>query len=135
MSDSSNYNPPCKDNSNKYYSIQLGLKKDFDLHVDESATYLCSQDDAKCQSTETWFDLGTFPFDGIAISNGYVVDKLPCYTLFNTSKALLNRKFYNEHPILHQHPRYSINKQPIQVANDQIMTVKNIFDFLWRSYF
>ena len=32
--------------------------------------------------------------------------------------------FYDKHPILHQYPKYSINIQPIQVANDQIITAK-----------
>ena len=37
---------------------------------------------------------------------------------------MLNRKFYDEHPMLHQYYKYPINVQPIQVANNQLMTVK-----------
>ena len=37
---------------------------------------------------------------------------------------MLNIKFYDEHPILRHYPKYLINVQPIQVANDQLMTVK-----------
>ena len=47
-----------------------------------------------------------------------------------TSKAMLNEKFYDEHAILHQYPTYPINVQPIQVANDQLMTVKEATKFL-----
>ena len=70
--------------------------------------------------------LGIFQFDGRATTYGYLVDKKPCYTLFDTgaSKAMLNKKFYDEHPILHHYPKHSINVQPIQVENDQVMTVK-----------
>ena len=85
-----------------------------------------SQDDAKSQATKTWFDISIFPVDGRAFTYGYLEDKTPCYTLFDTgaSKAMLNKKFYDEHPILHHYPKYPINVQPIQVANDQLMTVK-----------
>ena len=100
------------------------------LHVDISATYLWSQEDAKVQATKTWFDMGVFPVDGRASTYGYLVDKTPSYTLFDTgaSKAMLNQKFY-EHPIFHQYPKYSINVQPIQIANDEFMTVKEAINF------
>ena len=50
---------------------------------------------------------------------------------------MLNKKFYDEHPILHHYLKYPINVQPIQVANAQLMVVKEaiqFFDFFWRSY-
>ena len=47
LCDASEYNTPCRDNNDKYYGIQHGLKKDFEPHIDESATYLWSQDDAQ----------------------------------------------------------------------------------------
>ena len=52
--------------------------------------------------------------------------------LFDTdaSKAMLNKKFYDEHPVLHHYPKYPINVQPIQVANDEPMTVKEAIKFL-----
>ena len=43
---------------------------------------------------------------------------------------MLNKKFYDEHPILHHYPTYPVNVQPIQVANDQLMTVKEAIKFL-----
>ena len=46
------------------------------------------------------------------------------------SKAMLNKKFYGEHPILHHYPKYPINVQPIQVANDKLMTFKKAIKFL-----
>ena len=49
--DVSNCNTPCRDNNDKHYGIQHGLKKDFDPHVDISHTYLEPQDDTKSQST------------------------------------------------------------------------------------
>ena len=75
--------------------------------------------------------MGIFPVDGRASTYGYLVDKTPCYTLFDTgsSKAMLNKKFYDEHSILHHYPKYPINVQPIQVANDQLMTVKEAINF------
>ena len=132
MYDASSGNTPCGDNDNKYYGIQHGLKKDFEPHVDISGTYLWSQDDAKSQSTKTWFNIGIFPFDGRTITYGYLVDKTPCYTLFETgaSKDMLNKKFYDEHPILHQCTKYPINVQPIKAANDQLMTVNEAIKFL-----
>ena len=83
----SNCNTPCRDNNDKYCGIQHGLKKYFDPHVGISATYLWSQDDAKSQLTRTWFDMGIFPFDGRATTYGYLVDKTPCYTLFDKSAS------------------------------------------------
>ena len=73
--DVSNCNTPCRDNNDKYYVIQHGLKEDFDLPVDISDTYLWSQDDAKSQSTKIWFDVGIFPFNGTATRNEYLVDR------------------------------------------------------------
>ena len=76
--------------------------------------------------------MGIFPVDGRASTYGCLVDNTPCFTLFDTgaSKAMLNMKFYDEHPILHQYPRYPINVQSIQVANDQSMPVKEAIKFL-----
>ena len=50
--------------------------------------------------------MGIFPFDGRVSTNGYLVDKTPCFTLFDrgASKTMLNRRFYNEYPILYQYP-------------------------------
>ena len=58
--DAAKCNTPCRDNNDKYYGIQHGLKKDYEPHVDISATYLWFQDDAKSQSTKIWFDMGIF---------------------------------------------------------------------------
>ena len=38
--DAAKCNTPCRDNNDKYYGVQHGLKKDFDPHVDISATHL-----------------------------------------------------------------------------------------------
>ena len=76
--------------------------------------------------------MGIFPVHGRASTYGYLVDKTLCYTLFDTgaSKARLNKKFYDGHQILHQYPKYPINVQPIEVANDQLMPVKEAIQFL-----
>ena len=50
--DAAKCNTPCRDNDDKYYGIQHGLKKVFEPHVDISAIYLWSQDDAKAQETK-----------------------------------------------------------------------------------
>ena len=78
------------------------------------------------------FDVGIFLFDGRATTNGYLIDKTHNYTLFATgaSEANLNKKIFDEDPILHQYPKYQINVQPTQVANDQPMTVKEVIKFL-----
>ena len=122
---------PCRGNNDEYYGIQYGLKKAFEPNIDISATYLWSQNDAKSQATKTWFDMGIFPVDDRASTYEYLVGKTPCYTLFDTgaSKVMLNKKFYDEHPILHHYPKYPINVQPIQVENDQLMTVKEAIKF------
>ena len=132
MYDAAKCNIPCRDNDDKYYGIQHGSNKVFESHVDISATYLWSQVDAKVQAAKTWFDMGIFPVDGRVSTYGYLGDKTPYYTLFDTgaSKAMLNKKFYDEHSILHHYPKYPINAQPIQVANDQLMRVKEAIQFL-----
>ena len=43
---------------------------------------------------------------------------------------MLNKKFHDEHPILHHYPKYPINVQHIQVANYQLLTVKEAINFL-----
>ena len=62
--DAAKCNTPCKDNDDKYYGIQHDLKKVFEPHVDISATYLWSQDDAKAQASKTSFVVGIFPYGG-----------------------------------------------------------------------
>ena len=42
---------------------------------------------------------------------------------------MLNKKFNDEHPILHHYPKYPINVQSIQIANDQLMTDKEAIKF------
>ena len=76
--------------------------------------------------------MGIFPFDGRSTTYRYLVDKTPGYNLLDkcASKAMLSKKFYDEHPILHYYPKYPINVQPIQVANDQLMTIKVAIKFL-----
>ena len=39
-------------------------------------------------------------------------------------------KFYDKHPILDQYPKFPVKVQPIQVANYQVMTVKEAIKFL-----
>ena len=76
--------------------------------------------------------MGIFPFDDGATTYGYLVDNTSCYTLNDTgtSKAMLNKKCYDKHLILQQYPQYLINVQPIQVAKDQLMIVKEAINFL-----
>ena len=42
---------------------------------------------------------------------------------------MLNKKFYDEHPMFHHYPKYPINVKPIEVAKDQLMTVKEAIKF------
>ena len=88
---------------------------------------MCLHDDAETKATKTWLDVGIFPFDGRSATNGCSVYKTLCHILL--SKAILNSRFYGEHPILHQCPKYPINTQPIQVANDQLKTVKQAIKY------
>ena len=46
LHDAAKCNTPFRDNNDKYYGNQHGLKKVFDSYVDISARYLWSQDDA-----------------------------------------------------------------------------------------
>ena len=47
----------------------------------------------------------------------------------SVSNAMPDRKFYEKHPILHQYPKYLFNIQPIQVAYDHIMTIREAIKF------
>ena len=47
--DASKCHTPCGDNNDKHYGIHHGLKKVFEPHVNISATYLWSWDDAKSE--------------------------------------------------------------------------------------
>ena len=44
--------------------------------------------------------------------------------------STMYQREYETHPILHQYPKYLVNVQPIQAANDQLMTVKDAIKFL-----
>ena len=73
-------NTPCRDNDDKFYGIQHGLKKVFEPHVDISATYFWSQEDAREQATKTRFDMVIVPVDSRTSTYEYLEDKTPCYT-------------------------------------------------------
>ena len=61
-----------------------------------------------------------------------LVERTLFYTVFypGASKTVVHRKFYNKHPTLHQNPKFLLKVWPIQVVNDQVMTVKETVTFL-----
>ena len=91
------------------------------------------QGDAKSQSTKTWLDVGILPFDGRAAINEYLVDRIPCYTLFDkaTSKAMLNKKFcekilYSKNTL---HIKQMYNPFRLQMTSSWQSKRLAIFDF------
>ena len=101
-------------------TLVYSLHQFFRPHESIYATYLWAEENT-CNIMESkaydmvgnnmWFKQGKFPINLQAESQGELMDgtNIKVTTLIDTgcSKPILNKKFYDKHPYLHEMPHYS----------------------------
>ena len=84
------------------------------------------------------FKQGKFPINLQAESQGELMDgtHIKVATLIDTgcSKTILNKKFYDKHPYLHEMPHYTIQSIGVVVADDGVIKVTEAIQFMIKFH-
>ena len=90
------------------------------------------------EGNNMWFKQGKFPINLQAESQGELMDgtNIRVTTLIDTvcSKPILNKKFYNKHPYLHEMPHYPIQSIGVVVADDGVIKVTEAIQFMIKFH-
>ena len=85
-----------------------------------------------------WFKQGKFPINLQAESQGELMDgtHIKVTTLIDTgcSKPILNKRFYDKHPYLHEMPHYTIQSIGVIVADDGVIKVTEAIQFMIKFH-
>ena len=84
------------------------------------------------------FKQGKFPINLHGETEGELMDgnSIKVTTLMDTgcSKPILNKKFYDKHPYLHQFPHYPLQAIGVVVANDGVIKVTEAIQFMVKFH-
>ena len=90
------------------------------------------------EGNNMWFKQGKFPINLHGETEGELMDGngIKVTTLMDTgcSKPILNKKFYDKHPYLHQFPRYPLQAIGVVVANDGVIKVTEAIQFMVKFH-
>ena len=131
----------------RYGNLSLFTTSYFKPHESICATYLWTEKN-NCTIMESeaydlegnnmWFKQGRFPINLHGENQGELMDgsEVKVTTLVDTgcSKPILNKKFYNKHPYLHQLPHYSLQSIGVIVANDGVIKVTEAIQFMVKFH-
>ena len=131
----------------RYGNLSSFTMSYFKPHESICATYLWTEDN-KCTKIESeaydlegnnkWFKQGTFPINLHGETEGELMDGngIKVTTLMDTgcSKPILNKKFYDKHPYLHQFPHYPLQAIGVVVANDGVIKVTEAIQFMVKFH-
>ena len=125
-----------------YEEVKPQLSKDLDPDRDVTTTYLWSESGQNLNNPlvmkgpGTWFPQGSFPITLRGEAVGHLMDGTPIRvkTLIDSgaSKPILNKKFYTQHPFLHQYPIYKIKPRGIKIANGKILKIDECIKIMIR---
>ena len=155
--DAANYNVPNvpvysqalfpKYEEDRYGNLNLFTTSIFRPHESICATYLwteantCSIMESEAYDMEgnnMWFKQGKFPINLHTESQGELMDgsHINVTTLIDTgcSKPILNKKFYDKHPYLHEMPHYTIQSIGVVVADDGVIKVTEAIQFMIKFH-
>ena len=118
----------------RYGNLSLFTMSYFKPHESICAIYLWTEDN-NCIKMESeaydlegnnmWFKQGKFPINLHGETEGELMDGngIKVTTLMDTgcSKPILNKKFYDKHPYLHQFPHYPLQAIGVVVVNDGVI--------------
>ena len=131
----------------RYGYLSLFTTSYFKPHESICATYLWTEDN-NCTIMESeaydlegnnmWFKQGKFLINLYGETEGELMDGngIKVTTLMDTgcSKPILNKKFYDKHPYLHQFPHYPLQAIGVVVANDGVIKVTEAIQFMVKSH-
>ena len=131
----------------RYGNLSSFTASYFKPHQSICATYLWTEDN-NCTKMESeaydlkgnnmWFKQGKFPINLHGETESELMDGngIKVTTLMDTgcSKPILNKKFYDKHPYLHQFPRYPLQAIGVVVANDGVMKVTEAIQFMVKFH-
>ena len=131
----------------RYGNLSLFTTSYFKPHESICATYLWTENN-NCTKMESeaydlegnnmWFKQGKFPINLHGETEGELMDGngIKVTTLMDTgcSKPILNKKFYDKHPYLHQFPRYPLQAIGVVVANDGVIKVNEAIQFMVKFH-
>ena len=131
----------------EYGNLSLFTTSIFRPHESICATYLWTEA-TTCNIMESeafdmegnnmWFKQGRFPINLQVESQGELMDgtHIKVTTLIDTgcSKPILNKKFYDKHPYLHEMPHYSIQSIGVVVADDGVIKVTEAIQFMIKFH-
>ena len=90
------------------------------------------------EGNNMWFKQGKFPINLHGEAEGELMDGngIKVTTLMDTgcSKPILNKKFYDKHPYLHQFPHYPLQAIGVVVANDGVIKVNEAIQFMVKFH-
>ena len=90
------------------------------------------------EGNNMWFKQGKFLINLQAESQGKLMDgtNVKVITLINTgcSKPILNKKFYDKHPFLHEMSHYPIQSIGVVVADDGVIKVTDAIQFMIKFH-
>ena len=131
----------------RYGNLNLFTTSIFKPHESICATYLWTEEETgsimeseayDMEGNNMWFKQGKFPVNLQAESQGELMDgtNIKVTTLMDTgcSKPILNKKFYNKHPYLHEMPHYPIQSTGVVVADDGVIKVTEAIQFMIKFH-
>ena len=120
-----------KDDSYDMDRLNISVDDNFEPDTHISSTYLWTYDSSfsdgpkVAKNGASWFPEGSFPMSLKGETTGFLLDGTPVKvnTLIDSgaSKPMLNKKFYNRTPFLHNYPKFKIKPRGIKIASGQIM--------------
>ena len=136
-----------KDEEDRYGNLSLSTTSIFKTHEIICITYLWTEEKT-CNIMESeaydmegnnmWFKQGKFPINLQAESPHELMDgtNIKVTSLIDTgcSKPILNKKFYDKPPYLHEMPHYSIQSIGVVVADDGVIKVTEAIQFMIKFH-
>ena len=131
----------------RYGNLSLFTTSYFKPHESICATYLWAEEN-NCTIMESeaydlegnnmWLKQGRFPINLHGETQGELMDgngiKVTTLMATGCSKPILNKKFYDKHPYLHQFPHYPFQAIGVIVANDGVIKVTEAIQFMVKFH-
>ena len=118
--------------------LVYSLHQSSDLWTEENTCSIMESEAYDMEGNNMWFKQGKFPINLQAESQGELMDgtNIKVTTLIDTgcSEPILNKKFYDKHPYLHEMPHYSIQSIGVVVADDGVIKVTEAIQFMIKFH-
>ena len=133
---------------NRYGELSLITTPKFVPQEWICVTYLWTEEESKASNfddkaydiygNQLWFKKGKFPININGETNGELLDgtSIKVTTLIDTgcSKPILNKRFYDRTPFLHQFPKYPLKSLKVIAADDGVIEVTEAIHFMTKFH-